>query len=94
MCFVISLFPATIWLVVGFFVLYTSNKAEGAIRKFGKILAIWTFVIAALLPICGAVLTISGNCPVEELIEEIREDDDDEDDEYDDEDEEEDDEDD
>ncbi len=51
MCFLFSLIPATFWLVVGFFVLFTSNKAEGATRKFGRILEIWIFVIALLLHI-------------------------------------------
>ncbi len=71
MCFLFSLIPATFWLVVGFFVLFTSNKAEGATRKFGRILAIWIFVIALLFPICGAYVTLSGNCPMEKMMEKM-----------------------
>ena len=74
MCFFFSLIPTTFWVVVGFFVLYTSSKAVGTLRKFGKILAIWIFIIALFLPICGAYMTLSGNCPMEEMIEEITED--------------------
>ena len=74
MCFIFSLIPATFWVVVGFFVLYTSNKAEGTLRKFGKILAIWIFIVALFLPICGVYMTLSGNCPMEEMMEEITED--------------------
>ena len=71
MCFFFSLIPATFWVVVGFFVLYTSTKAEGTLRKFGKVLAIWIFIIASFFPICGAYMTLSGNCPMEELIEQM-----------------------
>lgn len=71
MCFLFSLIPATFWLVVGFFVLYTSTKAEGTLQKFGKILAIWIFIIALLFPVCGAYMTLSGNCPLNEMIEEM-----------------------
>jgi hypothetical protein len=79
MCFFFSLIPATFWVVVGFFVLYTSTKAEGTLRKFGKVLAIWIFIIASFFPICGAYMTLSGNCPMEELIEEMDKDDEDND---------------
>ena len=74
MCFLFSLIPATFWLVVGFFVLYASGRAEGTLQKFGKVLAIWIFVIATFLPICGAYVTLSGKCPMEKFIEEIGED--------------------
>ena len=73
MCFIFSLLPATFWLVVGFFVFYTANKAEGKLHKFGKILAIWICVIALLFPICGAYVTLSGNCPMEKMMEEMHE---------------------
>jgi hypothetical protein len=79
MCFFFSLIPATFWVVVGFFVLYTSTKAEGTLRKFSKVLAIWIFIIASFFPICGAYMTLSGNCPMEELIEEMDKDDEDND---------------
>ena len=79
MCFFFSLIPATFWVVVGFFVLYTSTKAEGTLRKFGKVLAIWIFIIASFFPICGAYMTLSGNCPMEELIEQMDKDDEDND---------------
>lgn len=71
MCFIFSLIPATFWLVVGFFVLFTSNKEEGTVRKFGQILAIWIFVIALFFPICGAYVTLSGNCPMEKMMEKM-----------------------
>lgn len=68
MCFIFSLIPATIFTVIGYFVLFSSNKAEGTIGKFGRILAIWIFVIALFFPICGAYVTISGKCPMNQMM--------------------------
>ena len=69
MCFFFSLIPATVWLIIGFFVLYVSTKAEGGLRKFGQVLAIWVFVIAALFPLGGAYVTLAGLCPMEGMME-------------------------
>ena len=54
MCFFFSFIPATLWVVIGYFVLFASTKAEGAIQTFGQILAIWVFVIAAVYGILMA----------------------------------------
>lgn len=64
MCFIFSFIPATIFSVIGYFVLFSSSKSEGNIQKFGQILAIWVFVVALLFPICGAYATVSGLCPM------------------------------
>jgi len=71
MCFFFSLFPATIWLVIGFFVLFASTRTEGGLKKFGKALAIWVFVIAAFFPLCGAYVTLSGLCPIEAMMDQV-----------------------
>jgi maltodextrin utilization protein YvdJ len=60
MWFFASLIPATIWVVLGYFILFSSTKSEGAVQKFGQILAVWVFVIAALLPVMGGYATLSG----------------------------------
>jgi hypothetical protein len=39
MWFFASLIPATIWVVLGYFILFSSTKSEGALQKFGQILA-------------------------------------------------------
>ena len=67
MCFFMSLFPATFWLVIGYFVLFSTSKTEGGIQLFGKILAIWIFIIALFIPIAGAYMTTSNMCPMENL---------------------------
>lgn len=68
MCFFFSLFPATIWLIIGYFVLFSSTKTEGGIQKFGQVLSIWVFVIAALIPLMGLYVTVYGFCPITEIM--------------------------
>jgi hypothetical protein len=63
MCFLFSLLPATFWLVIGYFVLFSSSRTMGGVRTFGQVLAIWLFVIAALFVVGGAYATLAGLCP-------------------------------
>lgn len=72
MCFFVSFLPATIWLVIGYFVLFVSRKGQGGIRTFGQLLAIWTFIIAALIPVAGLYVTISGLCPIEAMLRAVQ----------------------
>ena len=69
MYFFFSLIPATIWVVLGYFVLFASTKAQGAMHTFGRVLAIWVFVIAALFPMTGAYLTVAGLNPVGDMMQ-------------------------
>lgn len=71
MCFFFSLVPATVWLIIGFFVLFASTKTEGGLSKFGKVLAIWSFIIAALFPLVGAYVSLAGLCPMEAMIQQM-----------------------
>ncbi len=71
MCFFVSLIPATIFTVIGYFVLFSSNKIEGTLGKFGQVLAIWLFVIALFFPICGAYVTVSGLCPMDKMLQKM-----------------------
>ncbi len=72
MCFFFSLIPATAWLVVGFFVLFASARAEGGLQTFGKILAIWAIIIASLFPIGGAYVSVTGHCPMQAMVEHLQ----------------------
>ena len=63
MCFLFSLFPATIWYTVGYFVLYSAYRTDDRLKRCGQILD-WIFILATLIPICGLYLTFSGNCPL------------------------------
>lgn len=71
MCFFLSLIPATILVTIGYFVLFASAKSEAGIKTFGRILAIWIFVIALILPIAGAYITLSGQCPIEQVMKDF-----------------------
>ena len=63
MCLFVSLIPATIWVVLGYFILFSTNKTVGAVQLFGQILAIWVFIVAAFFPVMGAYVTFAGLCP-------------------------------
>ena len=69
MCFIFSLIPATIFTVIGYFVLFSSTKTEGAVQKFGQVLAIWVFIVALFFPMMGLYVTLSGLCPIGELMQ-------------------------
>jgi hypothetical protein len=60
MYFFLSLLPATLGVIVGYFILFSSTKSQGAVRTFGQVLAVWVFVFAAVTPIAGAYATYAG----------------------------------
>ena len=68
MCFFVSFFPATFWAIIGYFVLFSSTKAEGRVATLGRFLAIWVFVIVGMILIAGAYLSITEMCPIRELM--------------------------
>ncbi len=68
MCFLFSLIPATIFVVLGYFVLFSATKTQGAVQTFGYVLAIWLFIIAAFFPAMGAYVTLTGLCPTMETM--------------------------
>jgi hypothetical protein len=64
MCFFIGLMPATLLMIVSYFVLFSSNKTDSrGTRIFGQVLAIWLFVIAASIFITASYVTLAGLCP-------------------------------
>ncbi len=69
MCFFLSLVPATVWVVIGYFILFSSTKTESAVQMFGRVLAIWVFVVAAFFSVIGLYVTVSGLCPIEAMMQ-------------------------
>ncbi len=65
MCFFFSFMPATFWLVVGFFVLFASTKAEAWVETFGRVLASWIFLVSGSILLAGAYLTLNDLCSIE-----------------------------
>ncbi len=56
-----GLILGTVIVTVGYFVLFAAGKAEGTLGKFGRILAIWIFVLAALPVLAGGYMAVSGH---------------------------------
>lgn len=54
MIYFVALLPATALTIAGYFVLYLSNRTEGALRTFGKYLGFWAFTLAGLV-VLGAI---------------------------------------
>jgi len=67
MCFIISFVPATLFITIGYFVLFSSTKADGMMKKFSQVLAIWIFVVSLVFPTCGAYVSLSGKCPIAKI---------------------------
>jgi hypothetical protein len=65
MCFFFSFLPATFWLVIGYFVLFSAGRAEGSIETFGRVLATWIFVISGMILLAGAYFSLSDMCSIE-----------------------------
>ena len=68
MCFFFSLVPASVFTILGYFVLFASSRAEGLLQSFGIVLAVWVFLLAGFFPICGLYVTLSGKCPIEKIM--------------------------
>jgi hypothetical protein len=49
--------------VLGHFILFSSTKSQGAMQRFGQMLAVWVFLLAALFPVMGAYATFTGFSP-------------------------------
>jgi len=71
MCFIFSFIPLTIFVTIGFFVLFAAQKIEGGLRRFGRILSVWIFIAALIFPTMGAYLTFSNKCPIETFIKAV-----------------------
>ena len=67
MCFLISFMPATFWAIVGYFILFSSTKAEGRVKTLGQILGVWALVISGFIILAGAYVSIAGLCPMHML---------------------------
>lgn len=67
MCFFFSFMPATFWMILGYFILFSSTRAEGRVKTLGQALAVWAFVIAGFIVLAGAYVTMAGWCSMEGL---------------------------
>jgi hypothetical protein len=63
MCFLFSLIPATIFVIVGYLILFSATKTQGSVQVFGYVLSAWVFIISAFFSAMGAYASMSGACP-------------------------------
>ncbi|HEX6321731.1 MAG TPA: hypothetical protein VFZ84_22910 [Burkholderiales bacterium] len=68
MYFFFSLIPATLVVILGYFILFSSTKTQGGVKTFGQILAAWVLILAALLPLAGAYATYAGVPSIGEMM--------------------------
>ena len=66
MIYFLALIPATALTIAGYFVLFLSNRSEGAFRTFGKYLGFWAFTLAALIVLAAIFAAAQGRhyCPM------------------------------
>jgi len=69
MCFYFSFLPATVWAIIGYFLLFSSTKTDGGVKRLGQGLAVWAFIIAVIFPIGGAYITLTDLCPIEAMVD-------------------------
>lgn len=67
MYFFFSLIPATLAVVLGYFILFSSTKTQGGVKAFGQILATWVFILAAIIPLAGVYATYAGFSPADAM---------------------------
>lgn len=60
MMFAMSLIPGTAFVVIGYFVLFTSTRSAGTMRRFGQYLAIWIFFLAGAVVLAGLLMPTLG----------------------------------
>ena len=65
MCFFISLFPATFWAILGYLVLFSSTRATGSIRTFGRFLGIWALIISGCILLAGIYVSTTDLCSMD-----------------------------
>jgi hypothetical protein len=68
MYFFFSLIPATLAVVLGYFILFSSTKAQGGVKTLGQLLAAWVLILAAFLPLAGAYATYAGVPSIGEMM--------------------------
>jgi len=60
MLFAVSLIPATILVVIGYFVLFSAMRAEGGVKRFGQYLAAWVIFLGGVSVAAGLLASTLG----------------------------------
>lgn len=59
-----TLIVATAIVTIGYFVLFAARRSEGGLARFGRALAIWLFILAALPVLGGVGMAVTGHHPM------------------------------
>ena len=59
-CILMSLIPATLFVVLGYIILVSAGDSEGGLQSFGQALAVWVFILATLTVLAGAGASLFG----------------------------------
>jgi len=60
MSFLFSLLPATFFVVIGYFVIYSSAKSEGGVKRFGQVPGAWLLFLGGVTVLAGALGPMFG----------------------------------
>ncbi len=70
---ILTIIPATVFLTVSFFVLFTVTKAESLnLKKFGKLIAVLLWISAGLFLLMGCYILVTGHHPIIDIMTEWR----------------------
>ncbi len=67
MCFFFSLLPASVFTTLSYFVWFAAANSEGTQQQLGIILALWLLVMAMGFVACGAFMTFTKRCPMQDM---------------------------
>jgi heme/copper-type cytochrome/quinol oxidase subunit 2 len=67
MCLLFSFVPASVFMMLSYFVWYAAGTAQGNRQQFGNYLAIWLLIVAVAFIACGAYVTFTGVCPMDRM---------------------------
>ncbi len=69
----LSVFPATLFLVLAYVTFVFAESREGMVRLAGRGLAAWSVLVAAAFPAAGLVVAWYHLCPLGRLLERLYE---------------------
>jgi hypothetical protein len=52
---------ATTLVIIGYFIQFAAQRAEGFLKPFGKYLSLWVFVLAGLIVVAAALQPVLGD---------------------------------
>jgi MFS family permease len=70
-CILISLVPATAWLVISYVVFFLADRSEGRRKALGRALGLWAIGIAICILAFGAIIEFIGDSSIKSKINKL-----------------------